>query len=108
MALIKQTTDSEIRGLDDKLQTELRLDRVNNADYHEKIAEILKEFRTWRLDIVKESAASDAKLAARQEMVLDLIKSLSERVGRTDDRARADLIKLDTMIRDLQRDPPKK
>jgi hypothetical protein len=105
MALIKQTTDSEIRGLDDKLQTELRLDRANNADYHDKIAEILKELRNWRLEHVETGAAIDARLTAKQEMVLDLIKGLDERVTRDEARRRDEIQRYESFIKDLQ---PKK
>ena len=88
MGLMQQTTDAKINSLDDKLQTELRLDRKNSEISIAQINEVLKDFRAWRLEIVKDGATNDARLAARQEMVLDLIKALADRVGRVDDRAR--------------------
>jgi hypothetical protein len=44
MTLMQQTTDAKVAMLD-----------KNTSDYNEKIAEILKEFRTWRLEFVSKT-----------------------------------------------------
>jgi hypothetical protein len=85
MTLMQQTTDSKIISLDDKLQTELKLDRKNNADYIDRIEKIIQDFRAWRLAHSAEGSAIDAKLEAKQEMVLEMLKTIDARMTRLHD-----------------------
>ncbi|MCK9557574.1 MAG: hypothetical protein M0R50_05985 [Candidatus Cloacimonetes bacterium] len=68
IALIQQASDAKIAALD-----------KNASEYNDKVAEILKEFRTWRLEFVSKTIENSSKLSAKQDMMLDTIKRLEER-----------------------------
>lgn len=98
MTLMQQTTDSKIQGLDDKLQTEIKLDRKNYEDYDNRILEIIKDFRAWRLDFVPKASESDAKLQAKQDMLIDQLHSFDNRMDRVDSRYRDDMNRIENRI----------
>jgi hypothetical protein len=98
MTLMQQTTDSKIQGLDDKLQIEIKLDRKNYEDYDNRILEILKELRSWRLEHAVKSSENDAKLQAKQDMLIDQLHTFDNRMDRTDSRYHDDMNNIENRI----------
>jgi len=80
MTLIQQTTDSKISGLDDKIQSELRLQgKTSSADLARLDTEI-NNLRVWRLEHASEGAAVDARLGAKVETLIEIIRMIEGRV----------------------------
>lgn len=98
MTLMQQTTDSKIQGLDDKLQIEIKLDRKNYEDYDSRILEILKELRSWRLEHAVKSSENDAKLQAKQDMLIDQLHTFDNRMDRADSRYHDDMNNIENRI----------
>jgi hypothetical protein len=69
MALMQQTTDSKIAAVD-----------KNTSGYIDKFADAVKEFRLY----TSEGGRNDARLTAKQEMILEMLKSLDERITRAE------------------------
>ena len=84
MALMQQTTDSKISGLDEKMQMELGLVRKSITTDIARIATEIQDMRAWRLT----HAGGGAALAAKQEMVLEMIRDLNARITKHEDMCR--------------------
>jgi gas vesicle protein len=80
MTLMQQTTDSKIIAVD-----------KNVNDYIEKVQDALKDFRNWRLEHATKGAEADASLIAKQEMLIEQMRIINDRLDRTEHRPQDDI-----------------
>jgi hypothetical protein len=69
MTLMQQTTDSKITAVDNNVNS-----------YIDKVQDALKDFRAWRLEHATEGAKIDASLTAKQEVVLEKLRNLENKM----------------------------
>jgi hypothetical protein len=79
MNLINITTESKIKGLDDKLQAEFGYSNKIHDTSTTDIKETIANLKNWRLSIEERYNEAIGKLNAKQEMVLDELKKVEAR-----------------------------
>ena len=75
-----RTLDDKVKALDDKIATENKMrDKETSAELTRLTTEII-DLRKWRLEHATEGAGVDARVAARQEMIAEFVKTLEARM----------------------------
>jgi hypothetical protein len=79
MVLVNNATEAKLAGLDVKVQQEMREIRRALESTAMDAKEQIIDLRKWRLDSAATTAANDAKLNAKQEMVVERLNKMEDR-----------------------------